>query len=54
MQYRDHFQSPEKNFRNRSDQFFPAIIVPRVAPKWRALAERGGGKGGFRPQFIID
>ena len=26
-----------KNYRNRSDQFFPATSVPRVAPKVRGL-----------------
>ena len=41
-----------KNYRNRSDQFFPAITVPRVALKVVGLA-RGGGGGVFLP-FIIN
>ena len=44
-----------KNYRNRSDQFFPATSVPRVAPKVVGLT-RGGGLigGGYSPLFILD
>ena len=46
--YRDNFQGREKKFENQSDQFLPAITVPRVALK---RVEPAAGGGGGRPPF---
>ena len=50
--YRDNFQGREIFFfENRSDQFLPAITVPRVALKRVEPAGGGGGGGGGSPLF---